>query len=205
MKKRICALFLFDGYADWEPALVLANLNTYSDFSIFPFSVSGKTVTSMGGLEINSQKTLTDIQARDLDLLLIPGGDAWEQESSANTELTGLVKEMISQKKVVAAICGATILLGKAGILNDMPHTSNSQHYLKQHCREYKGEDFYQQQPCVSANGIITANGAAMIEFAYQIYKAFQLFDADTLENIKDLYKSGGMVNRFHDQGAGAA
>ena len=50
MKKRLCYLFVFDGFADWEPSLVTAGLNTYSDFEIKTFSVDGKNVKSMGNL-----------------------------------------------------------------------------------------------------------------------------------------------------------
>lgn len=204
MKNRICALFLFDGYADWEPALAIANLNKYSDFTIVPFSISGQPVTSMGGIQVVPQKSLSQLQADPIDLLLLPGGDAWEASEVANTALAPLVNKLISQKKVIAAICGATLLLARMGLLNTTPHTSNGLQYLKQHCPTYQGEAFYQQQPCVAAEGIITANGAAMIEFAHSIYHTFQLFDEQMLDDIQALYKSGGMVNRFEEQDASA-
>ncbi len=197
MKNRTCALFLFDGYADWEPALAIAGLSQYSDVAIQTFSLTGKPVTSMGGLEVRPQKALPEMRADATDLLLIPGGDAWEQEGGANQEIGPLVMELRRKQKPVAAICGATILLGNLGLLDAIPHTSNGPGYLDGHCPTYQGQSFYQHQPCVSAEGIITANGAAMTEFAGEIYKHFRVFDQATLEGVLEMYKSGGMVNKL--------
>jgi putative intracellular protease/amidase len=200
MKNRTCALFLFDGFADWEPALAVAGLNQYSDFAIQPFSITGQMVTSAGGLQIQPQKALSEMQAGAIDLLIIPGGNAWEADTKALAEIEPLVQTLIDRRTPVAAICGATILLARMGILDRVAHTSNGPGYLSQHCPAYQGAAFFQHQPCVSTDGIITANGAAMIEFAHEIYQTCQVMDADTLESVKELYKSGGMVNRFHEQ-----
>jgi putative intracellular protease/amidase len=199
MKNRTCALFLFDGYADWEPALAVAGLNKYSDVAIETFSVDGRPVASMAGLVVQPQKALSALRADHIDLLLIPGGEAWEQGSGANREIGPLVQELVEKQKPVAAICGATILLGEMGLLDAIPHTSNGPGYLEAHCPAYRGSARFQRQPCVSSGGIITANGAAMIEFAGEVYKAFGIFDEPTLAGVQELYKSGGMVNNLQD------
>jgi putative intracellular protease/amidase len=199
MKNRTCALFLFDGYADWEPALAVAGLNKYSDVAIEAFSVDGRPVASMAGLTVQPQKALSQMRADDIDLLLIPGGDAWEQGSGLKREIGPLVQELRGKQKPVAAICGATILLGELGLLDAVPHTSNGPGYLEAHCPAYRGSAQFQGQPCVSSGGIITANGAAMIEFAGEVYKAFEIFDEPTLAGVQELYKSGGMVNNLQD------
>lgn len=197
MKNRTCALFLFDGYADWEPALAVAGLNQYSDFAIETFSVSGGPVTSMGGLTVQPQKALSAVRADALHLLLIPGGDAWEQDPEANREIVPLVEALVAGQQPVAAICGATLLLARMGLLDNTPHTSNGPGYLEGHCPAYRGSLFFRQQPCVTAGGLITANGAAMIEFAVAIYGHFGVLDGETLAGVLELYKSGGMVNKL--------
>jgi putative intracellular protease/amidase len=197
MKNRTCALFLFDGYADWEPALAVAGLNQYSDVAIETFSVSGLPITSMGGLVVTPQHALAAVLADRIDLLLIPGGTAWESDKAANREVGSLVEALLDRQKPVAAICGATILLAEMGLLNALPHTSNGPGYLEAHCPSYQGTAFFRHQPCVTAGGIITANGAAMIEFAGALYRALGIFDEETLEGVQELYKSGGMVNKL--------
>ena len=199
MKNRTCALFLFDGYADWEPALAVAGLNKYSDVAIETFSVDGRPVASMAGLAVQPQKALSAMRADHIDLLLVPGGDAWEQGPGANREIGPLVRELVGKQKPVAAICGATILLAGMGLLDAIPHTSNGPGYLEAHCPAYRGSALFQLQPSVSSGGIITANGAAMIEFAGEVYKVFGIFDEPTLAGVQELYKSGGMINNLQD------
>ncbi len=198
MESKNCKLFVFDGFADWEPALAIAGLRQYGDFSVALFSTDGQPVTSMGGMRVQPQTSLDKINPDQLDLLILPGGESWEQ--NGNQEVLPLVKAVIEKRKTLAAICGATLLLGKAGMLDTIPHTSNGLVYLRQFCPDYKGESFYQQEPCVSTGNIITANGAGMIEFAHEIYKAFEIFDEDTLMAVKDLYKTGGMDTKLYEQ-----
>lgn len=195
MKNRTCALFLFDGYADWEPALLITFLNQYSDFRIQTFSVSGQPIVSMGGLTIKPDQSLAEMEPVDFDLLVLPGGEAWEQ--GGNKEVNSFIRNASANHKTIAAICAATTRLGSLGLLDTLPHTSNTLEYLKEQSPAYKGEAFYQHIACVSANGIITANGAGMIEFTYEVVKALNLLDAPTLEAWKELYKSGGMVNNL--------
>lgn len=195
MKTRKCAFFIFNGFADWEPALVTAGLNKYSDFSVETFSITGRSVISMGGMVVHPQSALENMKPSGFDLLLLPGGEAWER--GENQEIIPLIKDTIKHQKVIAAICAATTILGKMRLLDQIAHTSNALEYLQQIVPSYKGSAFYEMKPCVSSNNIITANGAGMIEFAYEIFRTFQIYDEPTLLAWQELYKSGGMVNKL--------
>jgi hypothetical protein len=81
--------------------------------------------------------------------------------------------------------------------LNSIEHTSNALPYLQKLAPKYKEEKLYQNQPCVTSGNIITANGAAMIEFAIAIFKKFKVEEPEFIEKISTLYKSGGMDYRF--------
>lgn len=197
MKTRKCALFLFDTYADWEPALAVAGLRQYGNFTIDTFSLNGGSIVSTGGLEVRTTFSLEKIRAEEYDLLLLPGGGAWEQ--GGNREVESLVRNFAEQKKTIAAICAATTLLGDIGLLDNIPHTSNALEYMKHYAPGYNGEAQYNTQPAVTGGTIITANGAAMVEFAFEIFKAFTIVDGSTFDALFDLYKSGGMVNRLYE------
>ena len=192
MKKRCCYLFLFDGFADWEPSLVTAGLNTYSDFEIKSFSADGKSVKSMGNLSVKPNFKLKDIIENDIDLLLLPGGNKWE--AGGNMEISKLVKETFRKRKTIAAICAATTFLAKQGLYGSVRHTSNGLEYLKKLVPEYKAEINYVNEPCVADKNVITANGAAMIEFAYKIFEHFEILKKEELVFWLNLYKSGGMI-----------
>lgn len=192
MKKRSCYLFIFEGFADWEPALVTAGLNAYSDFEIKSFSVDGKSVKSMGNLTVHPDYKLDDVKPSSFDLIILPGGNRWEE--GGNNEISGLIKEAFKTGKTIAAICAATTFLAKLGIYNNVRHTSNGLEYMKKQVPEYSDSALYMNEPCVSDNNIITANGAAMIEFAYRIFEHFETIDKSQLAWWLNLYKSSGMA-----------
>ena len=191
MKKRICCLFVFNGFADWEPALVTSGLNKYSDFEIRTFSVDGKMVRSMGNLEINPDFNLHQIITTDFEMLLLPGGDAWEK--GKNIEIKELVLTAFNDGKMVAAICAATTFLARIGIFEKIKHTSNGLEYLKKQVSEYRADKNYVAQPAVTDKNVITANGAAMIEFAHEIFSYYNLFKQEELKYWLGMYKSAGM------------
>jgi putative intracellular protease/amidase len=191
MKKRSCYLFVFDGFADWEPSLVTAGLNTYSDFEIKTFSVDGKSVKSMGNLTVKAGIKLKDVKYTDLDLIVLPGGNKWEE--GRNTEISELIKSTYRSGKLIAAICAATTFLARQGLYRDVKHTSNGLEYLKKQVPEYEDYGLYVNEPCVADKNIITANGAAMIEFAYKIFEHFGIMKKEDLTWWLKLYKSGGM------------
>jgi putative intracellular protease/amidase len=192
MKRRVCCLFLFDGFADWEPSLVTTGLNTYGDFEIKTFSVDGKSIKSMGNLSVIPDLNLKEIQLTDFDLLILPGGQAWED--GGNTEVSELVKAAFQQGKNIAAICAATTFLAKLGIFNTVKHTSNGLEYLKNQVPDYTSDSNYLNEPSVVDKNIITANGAAMIEFAHTIFTHFNIFKKEELDKWLSLYKSAGMA-----------
>jgi putative intracellular protease/amidase len=191
MKKRSCYLFLFEGYADWEPALVIAGLRAYGDFEIKTFSVTGKPVKSMGGLSVIPDFKKDQVSLSDFDILILPGGDAWE--SGSNIEISELVSDSFHSGKAVAGICAATTFLAKVGLFAFARHTSNGLEYLKKQVPSYSNEDKYINEPSVADKNLITANGAAMIEFAYNIFDHFKIMPEKDLMFWLNLYKSGGM------------
>ena len=196
MKKRKCFFFIFDGYPDWEASLAIASLNKYSDFSIHPFSVDGHVVESLGGLRISPEKSLAQVMATDIDLLILPGGDAWTQ--GLNDVIAPLVDKVIRRGSTVAVICDATVFLAKYGYLNSTWHTSNGAQYLPEKVASYKGKLYFEDLPCVVDGNIITANGAGMIEFAIEILRHEKVMDEIMIEKIYDLYKSGGVRNGLY-------
>ena len=196
-KKKTCAVFIFDGFADHEISLTTSWLGgNGSDFAIETFSTEGQMVTSMSGMRVMPHTSLKLVEPEDFDLLLLPGGDSWKDGD--NLEIFPLIRAIIG-KKPIAAICGATLALGDLGLLDDIPHTSNFPGFLKHYCPDYTGEHLYQTMPCVNAGSIITANGVAVIEFAYEILRSFRVFDDQKAQEWKELYLSGGEVMSFFE------
>jgi Putative intracellular protease/amidase len=195
MQKNLCYLFIFEGFSDWEPALAIANLRKHFNYEIRSFSFDGKPVRSMGNLQVQPDCSMQEVNVEEARMLLLPGGDIWEQ--GGNQEIAPLVQQFVLAQKPVAAICGATVFLANSGYLNSIAHTSNGLPYLQQLAPNYKGEKLYHHHPCITDGNIITANGAAMIEFAIAIFDKLQVAPPEFLEKVKLVYKSAGMDYRF--------
>ncbi|MBX2815636.1 MAG: DJ-1/PfpI family protein [Saprospiraceae bacterium] len=188
MKKRIY-VYLFDGYSDWEIAYLTPELTRSDDHELIYFSEQGVPVKSMGGLHVHPDCSLSEVELEALQLLVLPGGTMWERENP--TAIGELVLRVRGSKKAIAAICAATTFLAKAGVLDDIRHTSNDLGYLKAMVPEYQGEDQYQNALATTDQQVITANGIAPIEFAREVFKVVDLHDEVGREKWFQLFKNG--------------
>jgi len=143
----------------------------------------------MGGLRVTPDISLEDVEMNDVDMLILPGGTAWEKDE--NNEIEQLVKNQFASGKEIAAICAATTYLGKQGFLDNLKHTSNDLNYLKGIAPQYSGEENYINALAVSDKNVTTANGIAPIEFAKEIFTTLELHDADHIEKWFQLFKNG--------------
>jgi putative intracellular protease/amidase len=93
----------------------------------------------------------------------------------------------------IAAICGATVFLAKTGIFKDgIQHTSNSLDYLQNTVPEYSEQAFYMDAYAVSDEGVVTASGAASVEFTYQILKTLQVYNDEVLGEFAEFWNCRG-------------
>jgi putative intracellular protease/amidase len=183
-------LLVVDGFADWEPAHALAELRRSGERSVVVVGFDARPVTSMGGLRVVPDITLRDIRPSEVEIFIVPGGDFWEAtypESELNRVLTALVAADVP----VAAICGGTLAVARAGLLNDRRHTSNMPAYIEEHVPQYSGVAFYEAGPAVSDRGVITASGLAPVEFAREIFRQLKIFSAADEELWFDMFRHG--------------
>ena len=179
MRKRTVLLFVFDGFADWEPAYALVGINKSDAFQIKTIALDKTPKKSMGGivvypdLDFLPYTDLKDLDSSNTAMLILPGGVAWEEKS--NSGIAPLVEHCFAKNIPVAGICGATIFLADMGLLDEVHHTSNGVGYLNSMSSVYKGHCFYQCKPSVNAQHIITASGMAAVEFAESIFEALDI------------------------------
>ncbi len=182
-------VFLFDGFSDWEISYLTSEINKSEAFELVYFSKDGNPVTSMGGLQIMPRTSLADLKFNDVDLLILPGGTAWEK--GENKEIEKLTIDLFESGKPLAAICAATAFLGQLGLLDHVKHTSNDLNYLKAVVPTYRGDKMYQNVLAFTDKNIITANGIAPIEFAREIFKTIDLYSEERIEKWFQLFKNG--------------
>lgn len=193
--KRTVHLYVFDGFADWEAAFAVAGINN-PQFQREPGRWQVKTVgpgrhavpRSMGGVSVLPDLGVEDLLPDDSAMLILPGGTAWADDASHHAAI-GKAGAFLRRGVPVAAICGATAALARAGWLDTRPHTSNALSYLKG--TGYAGEGFYRDEPAVRDGNLITAGGMAPIEFAREIFALLEIYEGEALQAWEQLYKTG--------------
>ncbi len=204
MDQQTVHLFVFSSMADWEPALAIAGINNprfQREPGRFRVATAGLTtdpVTTMGGVRILPDMALADLDPQASAMLILPGGDAWEQ--GENIEAVTRAAEFLASGVPVAAICAATLALARAGFLDNRLHTSNAPDYLK--ATGYRGSGLYRRIPAIADDNLITASGVAPIEFAYQIFGMLRLYSDATLDAWYSLYKTGDASKFYSLAGA---
>lgn len=191
MEKQTVHLFVFDTLADWETGFAIAGINNPDlqtqpgRYQVQTVGLSAKPVTTIGGMKILPHLTIDELESSAL--LILPGGEAWDE--GKNSEILEVAKRFLEVGIPVAAICGSTAGLARAGILDDKCHTSNALEYLQ--ATNYLGAALYQNQPAVTDGNLITANSTAPLDFAYHIFKKLELYDAPILEAWYGLFETG--------------
>src|SRR4029453_1825812 len=148
MKPR-AHLGLDDGAAEMEVGHLLAELHTGrftgTSFELVTVAESPDPITSMGGIRMVPDALLADLEPAGSNLLILPGAEMWD--ASGGEALAPAPGRFFYAGGPLAAICGATAGLARAGLLDTRKHTSNAPDYLAM--TGYAGGDHYVDERAV--------------------------------------------------------
>ena len=116
----------------------------------------------MGGVRILPDALLADLDPADSDLLVLPGGEIWD--AGGGDAFAAAAARFLDAGVPVAAICGATAGLARAGLLDKRDHTSAAPEYLA--ATGYAGGDRYVDARAVVDGDLITAGPQSPVQFA---------------------------------------
>lgn len=168
------AVILTQGFADWEYALIAGTGGPFYGLDVQFFTPETGEVLSQGGLNALVQQSLDDIPAWKPEVIVAVGGGIWE--ASDAPDISELLRSHHAGGGTVAGICGGTLALARAGLLNETPHTSNAPDFLKDNAEEYSGADFYHPTPsAVTSNRIISAPGTAPVSFTAAVFASAEV------------------------------
>ena len=149
----------------------------------------------MGGLTIIPDCSINDITVNERSVLLLPGANTWDDpRHGAIIKKAG---EFLSAGAMVCAICGATAALANAGLLDQRLHTSNGAGYLDMVSPNYKGQNFYVDEPSVAERNLITASSTGSLLWAKQIIERLNVFQPDTLDAWYAYFSTGEAQHFF--------
>ncbi len=194
-------VYVLETLADWELGYITAELCSRRFFrkdapevSLKTVAVSKDPIKTMGGLTVVPDCTIDDVVVSEKNVLLLPGANSWDKpKHRAIIEKAG---ELLSVGGMVCAICGATVALANAGLLDQRPHTSNGAGYLEMVSSAYKGQKSFIDAPSVADHNLITASSTGALLWAKQIIEQLDVFQRNTLEAWY-AYFSTGEVRHF--------
>jgi putative intracellular protease/amidase len=182
---------VYDTLADWEVGYLLVELRTgrFTDepWQVVTVAASAGPVTTMGGLRIVPDLVLADLDPTVSDLLILPGADLWD--TGRGDEFAAAAGRFLAAGVPVAAICGATAGLARAGLLDERRHTSAAPEYLA--ATGYAGGDRYVDERAVVDGDLVTAGPQSPVQFARATLSRLGLASDETLEAYETVFHRG--------------
>jgi putative intracellular protease/amidase len=191
MDTRTAHVALYDTFADWELGHLLAELHTGrftgTRFDVVTVAESRDPITTMGGVRMVPDALLADLDPADSDILVLAGAELWDAGGGA--AFAAAAGRFLDAGVPVAAICGATAGLARAGLLDERRHTSAAAEYLA--ATGYAGGDHYVDERTVVDGDLITAGPQSPVQFATAVLHRLGLASDRTLEAYEALFHGG--------------
>jgi len=157
-------VFLAEGFEEIE-AITPIDVLRRAKIEVTTVSVSDKKeVSGSHQIMVHADRTFSQCDFSDADLLILPGGMPGTLNLNKNEALKDLLVEFSNQGKLIGAICAAPLVLGGKGLLKGKNATC------------YPGfedqliEANHTGSPLEVANNIVTAKGVgAAMKFALQL------------------------------------
>ena len=186
---------VFDGFADWQAALALCEIRRPGDWQVRTVGLSCAPVVSMGGLTVQPDLVLAELDALRAAMLIVPGGHLWLHSRAAAGEIAqtaAALRQLHAAGTPVAGIDSGVLLLARTGLLDHRRHTGNGAGQLAQHVPVYAGADQYDANVlAVSDGGVISASHVGSVEFAREVIDTLSLYGAADREDWYRLFKHG--------------
>jgi putative intracellular protease/amidase len=185
---------IYNALADWEVGYLLVELRTGrftgSPWNIVTVAESREPITTMGGVRMLPDMLLEELHPAASNLLILPGGEMWD--AGGGQPFAAAAGRFLDAGVPVAAICGATAGLARAGLLDNRRHTSAAAGYLQ--ATGYAGSDHYVDERAVVDGDLITAGPQSPVQFARAALGRLGLASEETLEAYEAVFHRGDPV-----------
>ena len=191
MTRKTVHLAVYDTYADWETGHTTAHL-TQNGFTVRTVGLTTDPVVTMGGIRIQPDMTLSELDTQDSALFILTGAHLWDSGDDL-APFAAKAREFLDAGVPVAAICGATAGIAREGLLDDRAHTSAAPFYLD--ATGYKGGAHYRDTDAVTDRDLITAGPTEPVAFTREVFALLKVYEGEKLD---------AWYRLFHDSDAAA-
>lgn len=162
MKKTV--VLLFNTSCIYEIVILNYFLNFTGKEVVFA-SIDGNSITSMEGYSVNTSCTLHDVDPKDVELMVVPGGNIAEIDKPEVWEYLTRVQR---HDGLIAGICAGVDVLDHAGVLEGIESTHST------------------ELDVAVTDRVITSRANGYVDFAIEVAKKMNLFkdEADLQETI---------------------
>ncbi|MGW0775985.1 DJ-1/PfpI family protein [Streptomyces sp. NPDC002835] len=178
MTRKTVHLAVYDTFADWETGHTTAHL-TQNGFTVKTVGPTTDPVTTMGGVRVQPDLALADLDPADSALLILTGAGLWDMGDDL-APFAAEARAFLDAGVPVAAICGATAGLAREGLLDDRAHTSAAPMYLD--ATGYQGGARYADTDAVTDGDLITAGPTEPVAFAREVFARLGVYEGEKLE-----------------------
>jgi putative intracellular protease/amidase len=179
---------VFEGFADWQAALALCEIRRPGDWQVQTVGFSRAQVTSMGGLCVQPELTLDQLDDARAAMLIVPGGHLWQRGEGAPA--VAAMRQLHAAGAVVAGIDSGMLALARAGLLDDCRHTGNWSGQIAAQVPSYAGAEQYDAGVlAVSDGGVISASHLGSVEFAREVIRTLDLYGPTDRDHWYRLFK----------------
>ena len=170
-------VFLADGFEEIE-ALSAVDILRRANISVNTVGVSGKEVTGAHGITVKADITMGEVERFDIDALVLPGGMPGAVNLKNSAELSELLLYAKGERKILAAICAAPLVLGSLGLLKGKSATCYPGFE-----DELIGAKITDAKVCVDGDTVTASGPAAAADFAFALVE--KLKDKNTAKQIR--------------------
>lgn len=147
-------------------------------------------VTGAHGIEIKADKNINDINSKEYDCLILPGGMPGSENLKQNNVVIKMINEFNKENKIIGAICAAPIVLEEAGILSNKKVTSYPGF------EKMLGDCNYIEDIVVEDGNIVTSRGpATALQFSLKIVE--KLIGIEKSNELKDEMMLDFVMNKI--------
>jgi protein deglycase len=113
------AIFFADGFEEIE-AVTVCDILKRAGADVKSVGLGSKTIRGSHGIKIETDMEISEMVGYDPEMTVLPGGMPGTDNLDGSAALRGILKKAYVDKRRIAAICAAPMILGKLGMLENM-------------------------------------------------------------------------------------